>query len=79
MLATGTGTDRIPRRTDDRAGRFSFPVARDADALANRRCSALEHAERARHDLARHLAYARMMLPELWSEAGWFERRLISA
>jgi hypothetical protein len=32
MLATGTGTDRIVRRTDDRAGRFSFPVARDADA-----------------------------------------------
>ena len=32
MLATGTGTDRIIRRADDRAGRFSFPVARDADA-----------------------------------------------
>jgi ankyrin repeat protein len=32
MLATGTGTDNIPRRTDDRAGRFSFPVARDAGA-----------------------------------------------
>ena len=32
MLATGTGTDRIVRRTDDRAGRFSFPVARDAGA-----------------------------------------------
>jgi ankyrin repeat protein len=32
MLATGTGTDRIVRRTDGRAGRFSFPVARDADA-----------------------------------------------
>jgi ankyrin repeat protein len=32
MLATGTGTDRIVRRTDDRAGRFSYPVARDADA-----------------------------------------------
>jgi hypothetical protein len=32
MLATGTGMDRIVRRTDDRAGRFSFPVARDADA-----------------------------------------------
>jgi ankyrin repeat protein len=32
MLANGTGTDRIVRRTDDRAGRFSFPVARDADA-----------------------------------------------
>lgn len=32
MLATGTGTDGIVRRTDDRAGRFSFPVARDADA-----------------------------------------------
>ena len=32
MLATGAGTDRIVRRTDDRAGRFSFPVARDADA-----------------------------------------------
>ena len=32
MLATGTGTDTIVRRTDDRAGRFSFPVARDADA-----------------------------------------------
>ena len=34
MLATGTGTDRIVRRTDDRTGRFSFPVARDADARA---------------------------------------------
>jgi ankyrin repeat protein len=34
MLATGTGTDRIVRRADDRAGRFSFPVARDADARA---------------------------------------------
>jgi hypothetical protein len=32
MLATGTGTHRIVRRTDDRAGRFSFPIARDADA-----------------------------------------------
>jgi ankyrin repeat protein len=32
MLASGTGTDRIVRRTDDGAGRFSFPVARDADA-----------------------------------------------
>lgn len=32
MLATGTGTDGILRRTDDRAGRFSFPVAREADA-----------------------------------------------
>jgi ankyrin repeat protein len=32
MLANGTGTDRIVRRTDDQAGRFSFPVARDADA-----------------------------------------------
>ena len=32
MLTTGTGTDRIARRTDGRAGRFSFPVARDADA-----------------------------------------------
>jgi ankyrin repeat protein len=32
MLASGTGADRIPRRTDDRAGRFSFPVPRDANA-----------------------------------------------
>jgi ankyrin repeat protein len=32
MLATGTGTDRIVRRTDDRAGRFSYPVPRDADS-----------------------------------------------
>jgi len=32
MLATNTGMDSIVRRTDDRAGRFSFPVARDADA-----------------------------------------------
>lgn len=32
MLASGTGTDRIVRRTDGLAGRFSFPVARDADA-----------------------------------------------
>lgn len=31
MLATGTGMD-VPRRTDDRAGRFSFPVPRNADA-----------------------------------------------
>lgn len=32
MLATGTGTDRIARRADHRAGRFSFPMPRDADA-----------------------------------------------
>ena len=32
MLAAGTGMDNIPRRTDDRAGRFSFPIPRDADA-----------------------------------------------
>jgi hypothetical protein len=32
MLATGTGTDTIARRTDDRAGRFSFPVPRAVDA-----------------------------------------------
>ena len=32
MLASGTGTDGIPRRSDDRAGRFSFPIPRDADA-----------------------------------------------
>jgi len=32
MLATGTGTDTIVRRTEDRAGRFSFPVPRNADA-----------------------------------------------
>jgi len=31
MLATGTGTENITRRTDDRAGRFSFPIARAAD------------------------------------------------
>lgn len=32
MLAGGTGTDRIVRRTDGLAGRFSFPVPRDAGA-----------------------------------------------
>ena len=32
MLATGTGTNGIVRRSDERAGRFSFPVARNADA-----------------------------------------------
>src|SRR5262245_11532586 len=32
MLATGTGADNITRRADDKAGRFSFPVPRDADA-----------------------------------------------
>jgi len=32
MLATGTGIDTIVRRTDNRAGRFSFPVPRNADA-----------------------------------------------
>lgn len=32
MLASGTGTGGIVRRTDERAGRFSFPVARDAGA-----------------------------------------------
>jgi len=32
MLATGTGMERIVRRTDAHAGRFSFPVARDAGA-----------------------------------------------
>ena len=31
MLATGTGADTM-RRTDDRAGRFSFPVPKKADA-----------------------------------------------
>jgi len=34
MLASGTGTEGIVRRTDDRAGRFSFPLPRDADARA---------------------------------------------
>ena len=32
MLATLAGVEGITRRTDDRAGRFSFPVPRDADA-----------------------------------------------
>jgi ankyrin repeat protein len=32
MLATGTGVETITRRTDGRAGRFSFPIPRDADA-----------------------------------------------
>jgi ankyrin repeat protein len=32
MLASFSGTDRIARRTDDRAGRFSFPIPRDADS-----------------------------------------------
>lgn len=32
MLATGTDVDKITRRTDDKAGRFSFPVPRDAEA-----------------------------------------------
>ncbi len=32
MLAGGRGIDGILRRTDDRAGRFSFPIARAADA-----------------------------------------------
>ena len=32
MLGTGTGIDTVTRRTDDRAGRYSFPVPRDADA-----------------------------------------------
>jgi ankyrin repeat protein len=32
MLATGTGLDNVPRRTDDHAGPFSFPLPRDADA-----------------------------------------------
>jgi len=32
MLAIGAGMDRITRRTDDRAGRFSFPIPREADA-----------------------------------------------
>ncbi|HUE04018.1 MAG TPA: ankyrin repeat domain-containing protein [Bryobacteraceae bacterium] len=32
MLATGRGIDGILRRTDDRAGRFSFPIAQAADA-----------------------------------------------
>lgn len=31
MLATGAGFDNLPRRTDDRAGPFSFPLPRDAD------------------------------------------------
>jgi hypothetical protein len=32
MLATGTGIQTITRRADDRAGRFSFPIPRDANA-----------------------------------------------
>ena len=32
MLATGTGMEGIVRRMDSHAGRFSFPVARAADA-----------------------------------------------
>jgi hypothetical protein len=32
MLASFSGTDRIARRTDDRAGRFSFPIPKDADS-----------------------------------------------
>lgn len=32
MLATGTGLDNVPRRTDDWAGPFSFPLPRDADS-----------------------------------------------
>jgi hypothetical protein len=32
MLANGNGTSGITRRTDDRAGRFSFPVPKEADA-----------------------------------------------
>jgi ankyrin repeat protein len=34
MLAAGTGLNGIVRRKDDRAGRYSFPIARDADARA---------------------------------------------
>src|SRR5438132_11686312 len=30
-----------------------------------------------RQEEARHLAYARLLLPELWQQAGWFERGLI--
>jgi hypothetical protein len=33
MLATRTGTDQIVRRTDEKAGPFSFPVPRDSDAF----------------------------------------------
>ncbi len=29
MLATKTGLDNLPRRTDDRAGPFSFPLPRE--------------------------------------------------
>jgi hypothetical protein len=32
LLTTGTGLDSVPRRTDDHAGPFSFPLPRDADA-----------------------------------------------
>jgi ankyrin repeat protein len=32
MLVSGTGTETIVRRTDGQAGRFSYPVPRDADA-----------------------------------------------
>lgn len=32
MLTTGEGVDRITRRPDEKAGRFCFPVPRDADA-----------------------------------------------
>jgi hypothetical protein len=34
MLADGTGTEGITRRTDDRAGCYSFPIPRTADARA---------------------------------------------
>jgi hypothetical protein len=30
-----------------------------------------------RREEARHLAFARMTLPELWAEAGWFERFVV--
>lgn len=33
MMKSDTGVQNITRRTDDRAGRFSFPVPRDADAV----------------------------------------------
>jgi hypothetical protein len=32
MLATGTGVETITRRKDAMAGRYSFPIPRDADA-----------------------------------------------
>ncbi len=81
MLATGTGTDLVVRRTDSQAGRFSFPVARDADALEVALIVAAMHGRlttvRALLDAGVDVnatpiaAKARCTTPRIWAAPAW--------